>query len=174
MKKSKKAAVCGIIAALSSVMMLVSYFPYLTYAVPALAGAFSAVLLIEYGAGPAFLSYGVSVLLTAAFAEPESKVLYILFFGYYPILKGLLEKHMPKAAAFLLKLLCFNGAILLSYYLMISVFGLALPDSGELTGKFMWLLLAAGNVAFVIYDFALARAAAVYIYRIRPKISRYL
>lgn len=174
MKKSRKAAVCGIVAALSTVLMLISYFPYLTYAVPAFAGALSAVLLIEYGVGSAFLSYGVSALLTAVLAEPESKILYILFFGYYPILKGLLEKHTPKAVAFLLKFLSFNAAILLSYYLMISVLGLPLPDYGELTGKFKWLLLAVGNVTFFIYDIALSRAAVLYFCRLRPKISKYL
>ena len=38
MKKSKRIALCGMLSALSLVIMLVAYFPYLTYTLPALAG----------------------------------------------------------------------------------------------------------------------------------------
>ena len=47
MKNSKKITFSAIMAALATVIMLVSYFPYLTYAVPAIAGLCIMVVVIE-------------------------------------------------------------------------------------------------------------------------------
>ena len=47
MKKNSKLTLSAMMAALASVFMLLSYFPYLTYAIPALAGLFIMVIVIE-------------------------------------------------------------------------------------------------------------------------------
>ena len=41
--------------------------------------------------------------------------MFIFFFGYYPILKGILERIKPKALSYLVKFLIFNLALVLAY-----------------------------------------------------------
>ena len=72
--------------------MLLSYFPYLTYAIPAVAGLFIMAVVIELDVKWAFLSYTSSAVLVFLFAEMESKLMYVFFLGYYPIVKALLER----------------------------------------------------------------------------------
>ena len=92
MKKTKKITFCAMMAALACVFMLTSYFPYLTYAIPALSGLFIMVNVIEYGCKWGFISYLSSAFPVFLLAETESKLMYVCFFGFYPIIKALTEK----------------------------------------------------------------------------------
>ena len=89
MKQTAKITFCGIITALSVVFMLLSYFPYLTYAVPAVTGLLMMIIVIEINTRWAFAAYAAASVLVFIFAEPESKLMYICLFGYYPILFGI-------------------------------------------------------------------------------------
>lgn len=160
-------------AAVASVVMLASYFPYLTYAVPAAAGAAVLVVLLEAGVAPSLITYAVAAAITLITSEPESKILFVLFFGYYPVVKGVFDKKFPKAVSWILKTAVFNAAVLLSYYLIINIFGMDVFDGEKVKTAFAILLLAAGNIVFVIYDFALQKFASLYLARIHPKVSRY-
>ena len=90
-------------AALASVFMLTSYFPYLTYAIPALAGLFIMVAFIETDIKWAAVTYIASSVLIFFVAEPEAKLLYIMFFGYYPIIKALFERVRSRVFEYLFK-----------------------------------------------------------------------
>ena len=72
MKKSAKITICAISAALAATFMLTSYFPYLTLAIPGIAGLFMLMPLVEVGKGYAFLSYIVSAGIVLISAEPEA------------------------------------------------------------------------------------------------------
>ena len=74
------------------VFMLLSYFPYFTYAVPAITGLLTMMLVIEINVKWAFVAYIAASVLIFIFAEPESKLMYICLFGYYPIVKSLIER----------------------------------------------------------------------------------
>ena len=102
LKRTGKVALCGVIAALATVVMLLSYFPYLTYAVPAVAGLLFVILAIEAGKKWAFASYLAACVLVFLMAEQEAKLMFIAFFGYYPILKGLIESLRKKALEYVL------------------------------------------------------------------------
>ena len=97
MKQTVKITFCGIIAALSAVFMLLSYFPYLTYAVPAVAGLLIMITVIEAGHKWGIGAYIAASALVFLFAEPEGKLLYICFFGYYPILKAVFDRRKSRA-----------------------------------------------------------------------------
>ncbi len=174
MKKAKKPAICGVITALSCTVMLLSYFPYFTYAVPALAGIFAVVLLLEYGARWAFLSYAVASVISFVSAETEAKILFIFFFGYYPILKGIIEKHLRPVFAYPVKIICFNAAVVAAYFVLTAVFGVSIAETEGFTQIMLLGLLGLGNIVFLFYDHGLRGVAAVYFSRIRPNISRYL
>ena len=174
MKNTKKITLCGMTAALSVMVMLVSYFPYLTYAIPAIAGLFMMVPLIECGVSWAFGTYIASSALIFITGETEAKILYILFLGYYPILKSLIEKINKQAVEWILKLICFNIAAVAFYYVSSRLFAVSFDDFGE-WGKYGALIfLAICNVVFVLYDIGISRVASYYIYALHDKIKRIL
>lgn len=155
-------------------VMFVSYFPYLTYAIPAIAGLFMMVPLIECGVSWAFGTYIASSALIFITGETEAKILYILFLGYYPILKSLIEKINKQAVEWILKLICFNIAAVAFYYVSSRLFAVSFDDFGE-WGKYGALIfLAICNVVFVLYDIGISRVASYYIYALHDKIKRIL
>lgn len=172
MKNTKKITVCALMAALASVFMLSSYFPYLTYAIPAIAGLFIMVALIETDIKWAVLSYVASALIVAIMAEPEAKMLYILFFGYYPIVKSVLERLKSRVAEYLLKFAVFNAAVIFAYTVVSVLFDIRLDELGEFGRYTSIVMLAAANVVFPIYDMAVSRMAQFYMARLHPAVSK--
>ncbi len=154
--------------------MLTSYFPYLTYAIPAIAGLFIMVSVIEIGKKWAFISFLVSAIIVFLVAEPEAKLMYIGFLGYYPILKAIIERLRKPFLEWIFKILAFNIAVIVIYAGFASLFGISFDDFGAL-GKYGAIItLGIGNIVFVIYDIAVARMAMFYNFVIRPKIKRFL
>ncbi len=159
-------------SALAVIFVLTAYFPYVTYAAPAVAGCMILFVLIETDRKWAFAAYAASSALTMIMAEPEAKLIYVCFFGFYPILKSLLERLHSRSLEWILKLLTFNGAMLLIYGLLSLLVDLSVEDFGTLGKYGAWIFLGFGNIVFVLYDFALVRVANLYLYRIHPQIKK--
>ncbi len=159
-------------AALATALMLLSYFPYLTYAIPAVAGLFVMVTVIETNYKWALLTYLSSAVLVFLFAEPESKLMYICLFGYYPIIKGLIERINKPLIEWILKLVCFFASVLTAYYIFAGLFGIKLDDLGEFGKYSVLILLGFGTAAFVLYDIAVSKMSFVYFYRLHGRIRR--
>lgn len=161
-------------AALGTAFMLLSYFPYFTYAVPAISGVLTLVVLIEIkGKWPLF-TYVVTAVLVFLFAEPEAKFMYILFFGYYPLLKAVIERIRGRVVQYLLKFAVFNSAIFIIYGILSSIIGVDISEFGRygIIGIACMLLLA--NVTFYLYDVVLVRVANLYMQMIHPKLKKVL
>ncbi len=171
-KKTAYITFCALICALITALMAASYFPYLTYAVPAVSGALIILPLVELSKTYALVTYIASSVLVMLFAEPEAKLMYVCFFGYYPILKSVFESIKSRVAEYILKFLSFNIAVTLVYFVFAKVFSIPLESTREF-GKYTALVLyALGNVAFVLYDICLARICAVYMIRLHEKIKK--
>ncbi|MBQ8943420.1 MAG: hypothetical protein IJ050_02855 [Clostridia bacterium] len=175
MKQSSKCAIGGIISALSLVMMIsVAIIPFLTYALPAAAGLLIVPVVIEIDKKWALGVYvTVSILAILLVPDKEVAVMYAAFFGYYPVIKAVFEKHLPAALSYLLKAVCFAGAMLSSYYLMIKFMGLELDELEEFGAFAVPLLLGMGLVAFILYDFVLTRFVIIYDRKWRKYFKRY-
>lgn len=161
-------------AALGTAFMLLSYFPYFTYAVPAISGVLTLVVLIEIkGKWPLF-TYVVTAVLVFLFAEPEAKFMYILFFGYYPLLKAVIERIRSRVVQYLLKFAVFNSAIFIIYGILSSIIGVDISEFGQygIIGIACMLLLA--NVTFYLYDVVLVRVANIYMQMVHPKLKKVL
>ena len=175
-RPASKIALGGVVAALMSAVMLTSWFPYLTYAVPAVAGLLVIVPMIELSplwAAMTYVSASVVALLTA---EKESALLFVLFFGFYPVLKALFERTGKRWLELLLKILTFNAALAL--YVALSVWFLGIPLSeftasplGAVTVPALWL---GGNAVFFVYDMGATRVISMYILTMHPKIKKIL
>ena len=172
MKNTGKITISAIFSALAVVIMLTSYFPYLTYAIPAVAGLCIMVVLIETDYKWALLSYIVSSVLIFLFGEMESKLMFIFLFGYYPIVKALVEKTKKPLFEWPIKLVVFNSAILLVYGLLAEVIGMTFEDLGEFKKYGTAILLILANIVFVVYDIAISRLSMAYFYKLHPKIQK--
>ncbi len=172
MKNTKKITLCGLVAALSVVIMLTSYFPYLTYAIPALAGLLMMIPVIECGVSWGFGTYIASAVIIFITGEMESKILYIMLLGYYPILKSIIERIGKQFIEWVLKLLCFNIAAIAFYYVSTVLFAVSFDDFGQ-WGKYGAILfLALCNVVFVIYDIGVSRMASYYMINLHDKVRK--
>lgn len=156
--KTKNTAVCGLMIALSVVlMMLTTLVPVFMYVIPIVTGLL--VLFIsdfadkKWGAGVYFATAILSVLLIT---DKEAALTYALFFGYYPLIKDVIDK-LPKAFAWMLKFVIFNAAAvgigLISFYL----FGVSGEEYNEFGKYTIPILLLMANIAFVLYDFCLTK-----------------
>ena len=173
MKSTVKLTFSAIMAALSATVMLTSLFPYLTIAIPAVAGLFVMLVTIELGTKWAVLSFSASAALVVLLpGDIEAKMLYVMFFGYYPILKALFEKPKSRVLEYILKFVTFNVLIVLAYSVIGPVIGLEKTNLGEF-GKYTGvILLLVANVVFPIYDLAVTRMATFYMIRLHKSVSR--
>lgn len=172
--KTYSLAVCALIAALSFVMLLLTgLIPVGTYALPCIAGAFLAVVVIEVGYPWAVTVYLVVSVLSFLFvSDKEAALYYAAFLGIYPVIKGLVERIRNKYIQYILKFLVFNLCVISAFYIGITV--LSIPkESFNLFGVYLpWVFLLIGNVAFVIYDICLTRLITEYITRWRKKLKK--
>ncbi len=174
MKNTKKITFCAIMSALAAVIMLVAYFPYFTYAVPAMAGLCVMAVVIEFGIKWSILTYISSAFLAFLFAETESKLIYIAFFGFYPILKCIIEKINKPIFEWIIKFLIFNLCIIALYNVFSELLMFDMSEFGEFAKYGVIGLLALANVVFVVYDIALSRLAQYYLFKIHPKVLKFL
>ena len=174
MKNTGKITISAIFSALAVVIMLTSYFPYLTYAVPAVAGLFIMIIVIELNIKWAILSYLSSAVFVFLFAETESKFMYIALLGYYPIVKALIEKIGKAFIEIPIKLILFNISVLAVYLLLADIVGISKEEFGDFGKWGAFMLLGIGNFVFILYDIMVSKIAALYIIKLHPRIKKLL
>lgn len=175
MKQSSKCALGGIVSALSLVMMIsVAIIPFLTYALPAAAGLLIVIIVMEIDKKWAFGVYcTVAILGMLLVPDKEVAVMYLAFFGYYPILKAITESKLTAVIGWIVKIASFVGTMVVSYFLMIKFMGVTIDEVDEIGAIAIPLLLGLGTFAFVIYDIALTKLITLYIAKWRKYFRRY-
>lgn len=153
-------------------VMCGNIFQAASQAMPAIAGVIGVIIVIEIGVKWAFAAYFVSAVLTFILGINEAGILFALFFGYYPIVKSLIEKIRVRAIEYIVKFTLFNAAMIASYAILIAVFSLAALGFDKML--FAWITLAIGNVFFILYDICISRIAALYCVKYRKYIKKLL
>lgn len=158
--KSGKVALSGILAAGSLVIMMLSgVLPFWKSGLAALAGLFPMVgVLIAGRTVGYFCWFTVGVLGIILLPDKGSALLYFLFLGLYPVLKGEIESIRRLPVEWIIKILFFN--------LIFSIFCVFFQYLffSELTGLFFnkrSFLFLIGNGVFVCYDMLLSRIVAI-------------
>ncbi len=172
MKNTSRLTFSAIMSAIAVIFVVAAYFPYLTYALPAIAGLATMAVLIETDAKWATLTYISSALICFFVAESEAKLLYICFFGYYPIAKYFIEKLKNSVFEWVLKLILFNAAVLAAYFLFAGLFKVSVEDFGILGKYGSYIFLGLANIVFVLYDITVSRMAAVYMFKLHSRIKK--
>ena len=158
MHSAKTIAVCSMMAALSVVIMILGGVLGLgMYASPMIAGFCIMYIGREHGAKYQWLVWAaVSLLSFILVPNAEENLMYLCFFGLYPILWPGFEKLSPKLR-WVCKLLYFNLMIIAVEALVMLVL---VPET---MGAVMLItLLLMGNVIFLCYDFLIPRADVLF------------
>ena len=131
MKKSKsiiqkpafRIAFCSVTAAVEVVLLFIAGFSGVgTYALPCFAGLITIAVVIEYKCKWALGVYAVAAVLTFLLSgNKEAALMFTAFFGYYPILKNVLDRHINNIIVrWIVKFAVFNAAAvtLVTYFLV--------------------------------------------------------
>ena len=174
MKTSVKVSMGGVVAALCLVLMLLtSVIPFGTYAFPAFAGMLLVLLVYNLGFPYAVAVYIITAVLSFLLvADKEAALLFAIFLGYYPIVKGLIERFKSKVWQYVFKLLIFNASMIGSFYIGISL--LSVPkESFNIFGVYLpWLFLVIGNAVFIIYDLCITRLVTIYLIKWHNRLNK--
>jgi len=167
--KTRKITFSALMTALSIVFLwLASVFPTGQLGFVAVASLFSVAVVIEAGIASSVLVFICCAVLSLLLIPMKgAALLYLLFFGYYPIIKSFAERMHNRYISLLFKSLVFIAALCVLWFLFRSfVF------TGAIAGLSPFLIIPAGYIVFLIYDFGLSKLIGYYIYRISPKFKR--
>ena len=163
--RTRRVAVCAMLSALGVVMLyLGSMIEVVDISMAVIASLLCVFAVIEYGGAYPWLVFAVtSVISMLMLPNKTPAAMYVVFFGFYPILKEKLERK-PKVISWIFKELIFNAALALMIVLVLFVFTM-----GEIKVEtYLVVLLAVlAELMFVLYDIALTRLISLYLFRLR-------
>ena len=163
---SRSIALCSIFSALGAAALMLG-MGFIDISSAGLAAFAVALAYVEFGGVRAFLVYAVTAAAALILAPVKTgAVLFMCFFGHYPIFKSFAERFHP-AVAMALKFSYFNIFFAAAIYIGARFFSVA--DS-MLT--FRYEVFALANLAFLLYDIAMGRIILMYLVKIRPRISK--
>ena len=184
--KTKKMTLGAILSAMGVALLFIgSFIETLDLTMAALASFFCIFAVIELGGMYPWLIFAVTGVLSVILM-PYSMTgwFYLIFFGYYPILKEKLER-LKKPVSWILKVLILNLALAISvlaaYFLffgqtgtgnLLDAFTLVFgeSDAGVSMAIAVWAL---ANLTFVIYDIALTKLITLYFLKLRDKFKKF-
>ena len=162
-KKTRKLTLSALFAALSvASLYIASVWPTGQYGIVAFASLFVAAAVIDIGPAYGFYVFIVSSALgMLILPNKAAPLLFILFFGYYPVVKSIVEKIGNRVVQWFLKLAVFNAALSVIYLFLKDML---LGFSERIPGVFTIYLL--GSAVFALYDYGFSNALRLYKERI--------
>ena len=158
---ARKIAFGGMFAALAMVIMnLGSLIPVANFVCPMLCMLILAFVTRMCGNRIGWAWYGAVAILSLLMAPDKEAAAVFAFLGFYPIIKPWMDRMKMAPVA---KLLVFNALILLMYWLLIHLFGMAqiAAEYRELGRVMTALMLVLGNVTFFLLDKVLTRFSRI-------------
>jgi len=176
-KKTRKMTLSALFAALCVISLFIaSVWPTGRFGLVAFASLFVAAAVVE-----GKMSSGISVFVVSSITgmlilpNRAAPILFIAFFGYYPIAKSFIEHIKGTLLQWVIKLALFNIAALAIWLFMREVLFDTMRNSPlfgvELSG-FPVVLFLGGSILFLIYDFGFTKLIWFYINRISKIIRK--
>lgn len=174
MKNSKVIAYSGVATALSVVMLFLgSIFWVLGYTMPLVASLVMIILLDSISQKSALLTFiSTSIISFILLNDKECVLLYILFFGYYPLIRDKINDIKPKFLSYLLKFITFNAAMVLTQVLCVYVFGIPFDDMLGKWGIVLFVLCL--NLVFAVFDKLYTLLLKLYRIKLKKKVEKYI
>ena len=161
--KTRTLTLSGVFSAFAFVSLYIaSIFPMGQVGLVAFASLFVAAAVIDIGRTPGVCVFVVSSALGMLLIPNRAAlILYVAFFGYYPVLKSIIEQINKAVLEWALKLLAFNVALSVIWILFRGfIFDIELNWFGIV------ILFISGSAAFVVFDYGFSKVASLYIYRV--------
>ncbi len=149
---ASSAALGGILAALAVVIQSMgTLIPVATFVCPVICMLLLQVVLRRCGARVAWAWYAAVAILCALLTPDKEAAAVFVFLGYYPILKPKIDALPVRWAV---KLVYFNAAVLIMYWLLMNLLGMAyLVEEFSQLGIVMTVItLVLGNLTFFLLD----------------------
>ena len=174
MKNSKVIAYSGVATALSVVMLFLgSIFWVLGYTMPLVASLVMIILLDSISQKSALLTFvSTSVISFILLNDKECVLLYVLFFGYYPLIRDKINDIKPKFLSYLLKFVTFDAAMVLTQILCVYVFGIPFDDMLGKWGIVVFALCL--NLVFFVFDKLYTLLLRLYRIKLKKKVEKYI
>lgn len=162
--ESRKVALCGMMAALSVVILcLGGLVPLATFACPMLAMLCLIPTVCGYGQGTSILLYAAVAILGLLLCPDKEIAFLYVFLGWYPAVRVRLEA-IPRPVRWLVRCGLFSVAMVVMYSLILHLLRLeaVVEEFTEYSTAMVLVLLALGNVTFLLFDRLLARLTFIY------------
>ena len=159
-----RTALVGLLTGLSLICLYLAFLaPSGKLAVVAIAGVFPAGAVVSANLAAGFFCYAATGILGLLLIPSKSvALLYLIFFGLWPMLKSLLERLPSRVMEWVGKLAVCNIALAVLWFGLRALF---LPFLPAVLSQ-AWMVFAAGNVGFVIYDIGFSKLIAFYVARV--------
>ena len=170
-KKTRRITVSAMIAALSTVILYFgSFIEVLDLTMAVISSLMTAVMVIEYGKGAPWCVFGVTSLLSLLLLPQKFPALiYLLFFGYYPIIKAYIERIRKRVICWAIKIGIFAVATALLLFLSkLFLLDIDMPATTVMSALFVVLCA----LMLILYDLALTRMITYYIVRLRHRFKK--
>lgn len=165
-----KLALAAMLTALSLVVLWAAAMaPWGRIGLVAVAGLMPAAAVISAGPAAGGLCWaGTSVLALILLPSKGCGLLYLIFFGLYPLVKWAAERLRKLPLELVVKLAFFNVALTVLWFGLRGIFLWGIPQAEELG----WLLYPIGNVVFLVYDYGFSKLIAFYAARVDRPMRR--
>lgn len=166
---AKKVAFSGVLSALTVILLYFAFIlPSGKISLYALSSLPVALAVLEFGIGAGASVYVASSLIAFFITGIFGSLPYILFFGAYSLLKYYIEKSGKLIYELISKIICFN--ILLLIYYLFTVKLLTMPIG--IIGDMLYILFAAAQIIFFVYDYVFSRLLYYYEDNIRKRLMK--
>ena len=172
-KKSRRMALCGMMAALAVVVMLLGgVIPLATFCCPMFASLALLPILAESGRKWTVMTYAAVAALSLMLCPDKEAALLFAFLGYYPAIKPALDRIGKKPLRIAAKLGVFNLAagsmlLLIAFVLNMQAIVAEYAAMGVIGGAAFAVL---ANVTMLMYDRMLLIMYVIYIRKLRPTL----
>ena len=166
-RKTRVITLSALFSALSVIFLYIaSVWPTGRFGLVALSSLFVAAAVCDAGILPSVYVFIVSSALGMLLLPDKSApLLYILFFGYYPVLKSLIERLEKVVIQWVLKLIVFNIAlIIILFFLRTLILGNSLNYPTP-------VLYAGGNIIFIVFDYGFSKVMRFYNERVSKRMK---
>lgn len=167
----KKLTFSALMCAMTVAMLAVaSFLGDIDLTVLMLSSLFMVFVYVEIGPPYTYLCWLASSLLSFVFFPTRYFwVVYLFLFGFYPILKGWIEKA-KHILWWPLKLVWLNITLVVVFCIVTFLLGVDLTEGGP--SWMIWVLYGLSNLSFICYDILISILVRIYLARFREKILK--
>lgn len=170
--RTRAVSLGGLLAALAILFLIAGALsPTADLSLLALSSLPIAIAVIELGYKRALLVYLAVSVISLAYPGIAFSYLFILFFGFFPVLKGYLESRLKRPAAAVIKQIAANISLMLAAWLFARE--LISAQAQGWGGWYIPAMIVVLQIVILAYDYALSLLISFYLDRLARHLHRF-